>query len=85
MIIKPKVRGFVCVTAHPDGCAAHVQQQIEVVKARAEVRLPAYPGRGCSTAMLYFANMRLARVDLEVLELRVWWGCQSSAVRPSLW
>jgi len=28
MIIEPKVRGFVCVTSHPEGCAAHVQQQI---------------------------------------------------------
>lgn len=34
MIIKPKVRGFVCVTAHPTGCAAHVQEQIDFVKAK---------------------------------------------------
>lgn len=32
MIIKPKVRGFVCVTAHPAGCAAHVQEWIDAVK-----------------------------------------------------
>jgi enoyl-[acyl-carrier protein] reductase / trans-2-enoyl-CoA reductase (NAD+) len=32
MIIKPKVRGFVCVTAHPEGCAAHVQEWIDYVK-----------------------------------------------------
>ena len=23
MIIEPRVRGFICLTAHPDGCAAH--------------------------------------------------------------
>lgn len=34
MIIKPKVRGFVCVTAHPEGCAAHVREQIRVVRQR---------------------------------------------------
>ncbi|MEN9632440.1 MAG: hypothetical protein RL077_844 [Verrucomicrobiota bacterium] len=34
MIIKPKVRGFVCVTAHPEGCAAHVQEWIDCVKAK---------------------------------------------------
>ena len=34
MIIKPKVRGFVCVTAHPIGCAANVQEQIDCVKAQ---------------------------------------------------
>ena len=32
MIISPKIRGFICVTAHPEGCAAHVQQQINYVK-----------------------------------------------------
>jgi enoyl-[acyl-carrier protein] reductase/trans-2-enoyl-CoA reductase (NAD+) len=34
MVIKPKVRGFVCVTAHPAGCAAHVQEQIAYVKSK---------------------------------------------------
>jgi enoyl-[acyl-carrier protein] reductase/trans-2-enoyl-CoA reductase (NAD+) len=34
MIIKPKVRGFVCVTAHPAGCAAHVGEWISHVKSK---------------------------------------------------
>ena len=34
MVIKPKVRGFVCITAHPEGCAAHVQSWIDHVKSR---------------------------------------------------
>ncbi|HKB57860.1 MAG TPA: enoyl-ACP reductase FabV [Lacunisphaera sp.] len=38
MIIKPKVRGFVCVTAHPTGCAAHISQQIDHVKARGPIK-----------------------------------------------
>lgn len=38
MIIKPKVRGFVCVTAHPTGCAAHIQQQIDHIKARGPIK-----------------------------------------------
>ena len=37
MIIKPKVRGFVCVTAHPEGCAAHVQEWIDHVKAKGPI------------------------------------------------
>jgi enoyl-[acyl-carrier protein] reductase / trans-2-enoyl-CoA reductase (NAD+) len=37
MVIKPKVRGFVCVTAHPAGCAAHVHEQIAFVKAKGPV------------------------------------------------
>jgi len=38
MIIKPKVRGFVCVTAHPTGCAANVRQQIDHVKAQGPIK-----------------------------------------------
>jgi enoyl-[acyl-carrier protein] reductase/trans-2-enoyl-CoA reductase (NAD+) len=38
MIIKPKVRGFVCVTAHPTGCAAHIQEQIDFVKSRGPIQ-----------------------------------------------
>jgi len=34
MIIKPKVRGFICITAHPQGCAANVKSQIDYVKAK---------------------------------------------------
>ena len=34
MIIKPKVRGFICTTAHPEGCKALVRSQIEYVKAQ---------------------------------------------------
>jgi len=32
MIIKPRVRGFVCVTTHPVGCEANVKHQIDYVK-----------------------------------------------------
>lgn len=31
MIVKPRIRGFICTTAHPSGCAAHVNQQIDYV------------------------------------------------------
>jgi enoyl-[acyl-carrier protein] reductase/trans-2-enoyl-CoA reductase (NAD+) len=32
MIVSPKIRGFICTTAHPEGCAKHVEEQIAVVK-----------------------------------------------------
>lgn len=35
MIVSPKIRGFICTTAHPEGCAAHVQEQIDYVKSQA--------------------------------------------------
>ena len=35
MIISPKIRGFICTTAHPDGCESHVRQQVDYVKSKA--------------------------------------------------
>jgi enoyl-[acyl-carrier protein] reductase / trans-2-enoyl-CoA reductase (NAD+) len=32
VIIKPKVRGFICVTAHPVGCERNVAEQIDVTR-----------------------------------------------------
>lgn len=32
MIIEPKIRGFICTTAHPDGCTEHVKRQIDYIK-----------------------------------------------------
>lgn len=37
MIIQPRVRGFVCVTSHPVGCAAHVQEWIDYVKSKGAI------------------------------------------------
>jgi len=34
MIIRPKIRGFICTNAHPEGCAAHVAEQIAYVKSQ---------------------------------------------------
>jgi len=33
VIIQPKVRGFICTTAHPVGCAKNVEEQIAVTRA----------------------------------------------------
>jgi enoyl-[acyl-carrier protein] reductase/trans-2-enoyl-CoA reductase (NAD+) len=37
MIVAPKIRGFICTTAHPTGCAKHVANQIAVVKNRGPI------------------------------------------------
>lgn len=37
MIVQPKIRGFICTTAHPSGCAQHVQEQIDYVKKQKPV------------------------------------------------
>lgn len=51
MVIKPKIRGFICTNAHPVGCAAHVREQIDYIQQQPQIA--AAPKRvlviGCST------------------------------------
>ncbi len=37
MIIEPRMRGFICLTAHPDGCAQSVKNQIQYVKSKGTI------------------------------------------------
>jgi len=38
MIIKPRVRGFLCITTHPGGCDANVRNQIDYVKSQGPIK-----------------------------------------------
>lgn len=40
MIVEPKVREYICTTAHPKGCAESVRRQIEYVKSRGVIEGP---------------------------------------------
>lgn len=40
MIIQPKIRGFICTTAHPIGCQKAVEQQIRYVQAQDKLMGP---------------------------------------------
>jgi len=40
MIVKPRIRGFVCITAHPVGCEAKVRDEIKIAKAVKNPRGP---------------------------------------------
>ena len=37
MIIEPRMRGFICLTAHPNGCEQSVKNQIEYVKSKGAI------------------------------------------------
>ena len=37
MIIEPRTRGFICLTAHPTGCEQNVINQIEYVKSKGAI------------------------------------------------
>ncbi|HEX2947773.1 MAG TPA: enoyl-ACP reductase FabV [Clostridia bacterium] len=40
MIVKPKTRGFICTTAHPQGCELHVREQIDYVRKQGHIEGP---------------------------------------------
>lgn len=40
MIIRPRIRGFICTTTHPVGCEANVKEQIAYTKAQAPITNP---------------------------------------------
>lgn len=37
MIIEPRMRGFICLTSHPDGCEQNVKSQIEYIKSKGAI------------------------------------------------
>ncbi len=46
MIIEPRVKGFLCITAHPEGCAKNVEEQINYVKSLGAIK------GGCKSALI---------------------------------
>lgn len=40
MVIEPRMRGFICLTAHPEGCEKNVVDQIEYVKSKGPIEGP---------------------------------------------
>ena len=50
MIVEPKVKGFLCITAHPEGCAENVREQIAYVKSKGKIK------DGCKSALIIGAS-----------------------------
>jgi enoyl-[acyl-carrier protein] reductase/trans-2-enoyl-CoA reductase (NAD+) len=44
-VIVPRIRGFICLNAHPGGCAANVQEQVDLIAREA-------PGKGMKDALV---------------------------------
>lgn len=40
MVVEPKVKGFICTTAHPNGCRENVKRQIEYIKKLGKNQAP---------------------------------------------
>ncbi len=45
VVINPRIRGFICTTSHPEGCAANVRRQVAVAAK-------AGPGKGIGNALV---------------------------------
>ena len=45
VVINPRIRGFICLTSHPTGCAANVRQQVQVATKGG-------PGKGIGNALV---------------------------------
>jgi enoyl-[acyl-carrier protein] reductase/trans-2-enoyl-CoA reductase (NAD+) len=41
IVIEPLIRNNICITAHPQGCAAQVRAQIQYVKSKGFLKSPA--------------------------------------------
>ena len=37
-VVKPRIRGFICTTAHPAGCASNVDNQVRIARAARTAR-----------------------------------------------
>jgi enoyl-[acyl-carrier protein] reductase/trans-2-enoyl-CoA reductase (NAD+) len=37
MIIEPRMRGFICLTSHPEGCEQNVKNQIDYIKSKGPI------------------------------------------------
>jgi enoyl-[acyl-carrier protein] reductase / trans-2-enoyl-CoA reductase (NAD+) len=37
MVIEPRMRGFICLTAHPTGCAKNISNQIDYIKSKGTI------------------------------------------------
>jgi enoyl-[acyl-carrier protein] reductase/trans-2-enoyl-CoA reductase (NAD+) len=45
VVINPRIRGFICLTSHPAGCAANVRRQVEIAAKGG-------PGKGIGNALV---------------------------------
>jgi enoyl-[acyl-carrier protein] reductase/trans-2-enoyl-CoA reductase (NAD+) len=70
-VINPRIRGFICLTAHPGGCAANVAAQIDAIRK-------ALPGQGLRNVLVVGGS---AGFGLSSLLSAVWGlGAKATAV-----
>ena len=76
IVIKPRIRGFICTTSHPDGCAANVKEQLQIAWAARNTKPDTYrvlvigSSTGYGLASRIAARLKLGltgdAIDLEI-------------------
>ena len=70
MVVVPKVKGFLCITAHPKGCAANVDEQIAYVEKKGAIK------GGCKCALVIGASTGYGLAS----RITAAFGCRASTV-----
>lgn len=70
MVVAPKVKGFLCITSHPKGCAKNVDEQIEFVKNKGEIK------HACKSALIIGASTGYGLAS----RITAAFGCNASTV-----
>lgn len=70
MVVSPKVKGFLCITSHPLGCAKNVDEQIDYVKSKGEIK------HACKSALIIGASTGYGLAS----RITAAFGCKASTV-----
>lgn len=73
MVVKPRIRGFICTTAHPVGCMKNVQDQIQHVTSRPSIE-------GASNALVVGCSTGYGLAS----RVTVAFGCRANTLGISL-
>ena len=63
-VIKPRIRGFICTTSHPDGCAANVKEQLQIAWAARNTKPDTYRVLVIGSSTGYGLASRIAAASL---------------------
>lgn len=69
MIVKPRVKNFICITAHPEGCRENVYRQIQYVKSQ--------PGLNLNQRVLVIGSSTGYGLSSRICAA---WGCASPTI-----
>ena len=70
-VVKAKIRGFICVNAHPEGCRANVERQIGVVSSHGYAK-----GSNIKNVLIVGASTGYGLAS----RIAAGWGCQAATL-----